>query len=40
VQPLGRRRRPGKARRVEPGSQETCPPAKSRQALVERGGSA
>src|SRR4051794_6333293 len=37
-EPLGRRRRSGKARDGRPGSQETCPDRKAHIALVERGG--
>src|SRR3954469_2358711 len=37
-EPLGRRRRAGKARDGRPGSQETCPDRKAHIALVERGG--
>src|SRR4051812_20654537 len=39
LEPLGRRRRPGKARGGRPGSQETCPGRNAHIALVERGGS-
>src|SRR4029079_17686564 len=38
LEPLDRRRRPGKARGGRPGSQETCPDRTARYALVERGG--
>src|SRR4051812_18652038 len=38
LEPLDRRRRPGKARSGRPGSQETCPDRKAHNALVERGG--
>src|SRR3954471_10698326 len=39
LEPLDRRRRPGKVRDGRPGSQETCPDRKAHNALVERGGS-
>src|SRR4051794_35416351 len=38
LEPLDRRRRPGKARSGRPGSQETYPDRKAHNALVERGG--
>src|SRR3954466_9705075 len=38
LEPLVRRRRPGKARGGRPGSQETYPDRKAHNALVERGG--